>query len=475
MCRSEEALGDDIREKIALFANLPVDVGRLRARRRLDLQGAARVPSRGRRRARCSTTSASRTTPPDLSDWEELVRAHRLAPPTTVRIGAGRQVQPARGRLPVGDRGAQPRRHPPRRQGRGALGRLRAAHRRRGRGRARRPATASSSPAASACAASRARSGRPASRASTACPTWASASACRSRCPSSPATWPAWTAPTRPSSTPRRPFPVIDLLPEQKEVRDMGGTMRLGADPVKLHDGTRAREIYGEAVIYERHRHRYEVNNHLRKRLEQAGLVVQRHLARRPPGRGHRAARPPVLRRVAVPPRVQVAPAAPAAAVPRLRGRGARARPRARARGRARGAGRVARVARVASARDRPLAPERLRRRARAPARRLRAALRDREPVAAASARWPTPCAAELRGASASRSRRTTAPPRPARTPATCSRASRARRTPARSCSAPTSTPCRWPAPVEVGARGRRAHATATRRSSAPTTRRRSR
>jgi CTP synthase len=72
---------------------------------------------------------------------------------------------------------------------------------------------------------------------------------------------------------PETPHPVIDLLPEQKEVRDIGGTMRLGADPVKLHDGTRAREIYGEAVIYERHRHRYEVNNHLRKRLEHAGLV----------------------------------------------------------------------------------------------------------------------------------------------------------------------------------------------------------
>jgi CTP synthase len=72
---------------------------------------------------------------------------------------------------------------------------------------------------------------------------------------------------------PETPFPVIDLLPEQKEVRDMGGTMRLGADPVKLHEGTRAREIYGEAVIYERHRHRYEVNNHLRRRLEQEGLI----------------------------------------------------------------------------------------------------------------------------------------------------------------------------------------------------------
>jgi CTP synthase len=70
------------------------------------------------------------------------------------------------------------------------------------------------------------------------------------------------------------PYPVIDLLPEQKEVADLGGTMRLGADPIKLHDGTRAREIYGEAVVYERHRHRYEVNNLLRKRLQSAGLTV---------------------------------------------------------------------------------------------------------------------------------------------------------------------------------------------------------
>src|SRR6202046_2001126 len=53
----------------------------------------------------------------------------------------------------------------------------------------------------------------------------------------------------------------------------MGGTRRLGADPVKLHDGTRIRELYDEPVIYERHRHRYEVNNHLRRRLESAGLI----------------------------------------------------------------------------------------------------------------------------------------------------------------------------------------------------------
>jgi CTP synthase len=72
---------------------------------------------------------------------------------------------------------------------------------------------------------------------------------------------------------PETPFPVIDLLPEQKEINDMGGTMRLGADPVKLHDGTVVRELYGEPVVYERHRHRYEVNNHLRRKLEALGLA----------------------------------------------------------------------------------------------------------------------------------------------------------------------------------------------------------
>jgi CTP synthase len=67
---------------------------------------------------------------------------------------------------------------------------------------------------------------------------------------------------------------VIDLLPEQKEVRDLGGTMRLGADPVKLLPGTRIRELYAEETVYERHRHRYEVSITLRRKLESAGLVV---------------------------------------------------------------------------------------------------------------------------------------------------------------------------------------------------------
>jgi CTP synthase len=73
---------------------------------------------------------------------------------------------------------------------------------------------------------------------------------------------------------PETPYPVIDLLPEQKEVEDLGGTMRLGAQAVELAEGTRTRETYGEPVVHERHRHRYEVNNHFRPALEQAGLVI---------------------------------------------------------------------------------------------------------------------------------------------------------------------------------------------------------
>ncbi len=73
---------------------------------------------------------------------------------------------------------------------------------------------------------------------------------------------------------PETPYPVIDLLPEQKEIEDLGGTMRLGAQAVELVDDTRAREAYGESVIHERHRHRYEVNNALRQQLVDAGLVV---------------------------------------------------------------------------------------------------------------------------------------------------------------------------------------------------------
>jgi CTP synthase len=71
---------------------------------------------------------------------------------------------------------------------------------------------------------------------------------------------------------PATPHPVIDLLPEQKDVTDLGGSMRLGAQPCHVVPGTRAEQVYGEPVVYERHRHRYELNNKYRRRLEEAGL-----------------------------------------------------------------------------------------------------------------------------------------------------------------------------------------------------------
>jgi CTP synthase len=73
---------------------------------------------------------------------------------------------------------------------------------------------------------------------------------------------------------PETPHPVIDLLPEQKEIEDLGGTMRLGAQAVELVEGTGAQAAYGEPIVHERHRHRYEVNNHYRPALVEGGLVV---------------------------------------------------------------------------------------------------------------------------------------------------------------------------------------------------------
>ncbi len=67
--------------------------------------------------------------------------------------------------------------------------------------------------------------------------------------------------------------PVIDLLPEQRDIENKGGTMRLGVYPCKLVAGSRAAAAYGEALIYERHRHRFEFNNHYRDRLAEAGMV----------------------------------------------------------------------------------------------------------------------------------------------------------------------------------------------------------
>jgi CTP synthase len=71
---------------------------------------------------------------------------------------------------------------------------------------------------------------------------------------------------------PSTPHPVIDLMDDQLEVVDLGGTMRLGAYGARLADGSQVAAAYGESFVYERHRHRYEVNPRYRSRLEESGL-----------------------------------------------------------------------------------------------------------------------------------------------------------------------------------------------------------
>ncbi len=72
---------------------------------------------------------------------------------------------------------------------------------------------------------------------------------------------------------PETPFPIIDLLPEQKDIEDLGGTLRLGLYPCKLNDDSLAQKAYADEVVYERHRHRYEFNNQYRQQMEEHGFI----------------------------------------------------------------------------------------------------------------------------------------------------------------------------------------------------------
>ncbi len=80
-----------------------------------------------------------------------------------------------------------------------------------------------------------------------------------------------------PNSTefnPATPYPVIDLMPDQRDIADMGGTMRLGSYPCHLVEGTKAAAAYHTELVHERHRHRFEFNNEYRESLQKAGLVL---------------------------------------------------------------------------------------------------------------------------------------------------------------------------------------------------------
>ena len=95
--------------------------------------------------------------------------------------------------------------------------------------------------------------------------------------------------------------PIIDLMPEQKKITYKGGTMRLGHYPCVIKPGTKAHEAYGTDVVQERHRHRLEINNKYRSQLEEAGMIDERSFAGQSSGRDDRAQRSPVVCRDTIP------------------------------------------------------------------------------------------------------------------------------------------------------------------------------
>ena len=72
----------------------------------------------------------------------------------------------------------------------------------------------------------------------------------------------------------KTPFPVINMMEEQKRIKMMGGTMRLGSYPCDIKDGSLAHKVYDSTNITERHRHRYEFNNDYLEQFEQAGMIA---------------------------------------------------------------------------------------------------------------------------------------------------------------------------------------------------------
>ena len=274
MCRSEGGLSYDIRRKIALFASLPVEA--IVSARDVDL--IYKVPLYFQAEGVDDFVLdhfGMEAGAPDLTSWKGFIEkagAARQHAPVRIAL-VGKYVQLEDAYLSV----VEALRHSGFEHGCPVEidwvdSETRATTRASCAG-SRRP-TASSSPAASASAGSRARSPRRAIAREQGIPYLGICLGMQMAVAEFARHVVGMENANSSEFDPQTPYPVVDLLPEQKEVADMGGTMRLGADPVKLHPGTKARELYGEAVIYERHRHRYEVNNFLRRRIEAAGLVV---------------------------------------------------------------------------------------------------------------------------------------------------------------------------------------------------------
>ena len=124
-----------------------------------------------------------------------------------------------------------------------------------------------------------------------------------------------WESATTTEADEDTPYPVIALLDEQRNVTQMGGTMRLGRYPCYLQPETLAWSLYDDAVALERHRHRWEFNPRYRERLEAAGLFASGVSQDWGAGGDLRGSRPPLHARFAIPPRTAFASGPPASAL----------------------------------------------------------------------------------------------------------------------------------------------------------------
>ncbi len=115
---------------------------------------------------------------------------------------------------------------------------------------------------------------------------------------------------------------IIENHPEDNGDEEHGGTMRLGLHPCKLKKGTKAHEAYGEELVYERHRHRFEFNNAYREQFEEAGMVLSGKSPDDQLDRNDRIERSSILHRLPVPPGIRIPPDTPTTTIPRLHRRG---------------------------------------------------------------------------------------------------------------------------------------------------------
>ena len=282
--RADREIPDGLKRKISLMCDVDRDGGRRRARRAVDLRHPPGAAPRGARRLRRAPARAA--VPRRRLDGVGRPARARAPPGRDGDGRARRQVRRPARRLPVGHGGAARGRVRAPGEGGDPLGRSPTTARPRPVPRPRSTGwTRCSSPAGSACAASRARSARSGTPGPAACPLSGLCLGLQCMVIEAARNLAGLDGANSTEFDAAAPHPVISTMAEQVDVvageRDMGGTMRLGAYPALLGDGLGdRRRPTACATISERHRHRYEVNNAYRDRLIAAGLRGQRHARR---------------------------------------------------------------------------------------------------------------------------------------------------------------------------------------------------